>query len=631
MAPAQLFSSHYQDCYFRLDAPLEEIEYVFIRSTQLLQSWSLAAGRDQSTFVIAETGFGSGLNFFVTWHHWLKWCEANPKSSMVLQFVSVELHPLSAGQLRQVHEGFPQFSGYLERVLERLPPPWQGSHQIHLGERLQLQLLYGDGLEMLQTHQFIADTWYLDGFAPRTNARMWSDALFEELATHSRPKARLATFTSAGFVGRGLSHVGFHVHRIAGFRKRQMICAHFQACAVSGFYSSRARRPAKIPQDIAIIGAGYAGLHLAQALLARGKNVQVFDAGSSMGAASNNHAHLLYLHPRIAVNAFNSFYEQAYSFSINAYRDVIGAQPIGVWHRLTKQLASIKAADVAQFWPPEWLRYARQEESLGLVGRVLPGPGLWMPKGYVIQPQLFGASVLEQFPDKARFYSYHRLMDLKYTDRWQLTFESANQKSNKVFDAVVLATGAGSIPMLQALGNTCLGSDPSKPSHWRYPLRPIAGQSTVIASGSNAVRGVLPLKSAICGECYVTPAIDGRYSVGSTFSPDQWAGSVDHAGHEKNMQGLEKTLGEPTSHLIEQVVTGFSATRLQTTDYLPMVGSVLKELGPHLYLMAGFGAKGACVTPFAAHLLASDIAQEPSFFDSALELLDPDRFARRIR
>ena len=54
-------SSDFDDVYFSNHAGIEESLYVFIQQNQLTERWHQ---NNHSTFVIAETGFGTGLNFY---------------------------------------------------------------------------------------------------------------------------------------------------------------------------------------------------------------------------------------------------------------------------------------------------------------------------------------------------------------------------------------------------------------------------------------------------------------------------------------------------------------------------------------------------------------------------------------
>ena len=55
------FSTEFDDIYFSRQGGLAETEYVFMQQNGLPERW-----RDRKNFVIAETGFGTGLNFLTT-------------------------------------------------------------------------------------------------------------------------------------------------------------------------------------------------------------------------------------------------------------------------------------------------------------------------------------------------------------------------------------------------------------------------------------------------------------------------------------------------------------------------------------------------------------------------------------
>jgi tRNA 5-methylaminomethyl-2-thiouridine biosynthesis bifunctional protein len=53
---------------------------------------------------------------------------------------------------------------------------------------------------------------------------MWSEIVFSNMARLSHAGSTLATFTSAGFVRRGLQAAGFEIKKVAGYgRKREMV------------------------------------------------------------------------------------------------------------------------------------------------------------------------------------------------------------------------------------------------------------------------------------------------------------------------------------------------------------------------------------------------------------------------
>lgn len=105
-----------------------------------------------------------------------------------------------------------------------------GCHRLLLDEgRVTLDLWFGDINELTSQlddslNQKV-DAWFLDGFAPAKNPDMWTQNLFTAMARLARPGGTLATFTSAGFVRRGLQEAGFTMQKRKGFgRKREMLC-----------------------------------------------------------------------------------------------------------------------------------------------------------------------------------------------------------------------------------------------------------------------------------------------------------------------------------------------------------------------------------------------------------------------
>ena len=68
------------------------------------------------------------------------------------------------------------------------------------------------------------NAWYLDGFDPRKNKSMWSNSVFQYIKFLSTKDATFGTFTSAGFVRRGLKKFGFEVEKVKGYgRKRHKL------------------------------------------------------------------------------------------------------------------------------------------------------------------------------------------------------------------------------------------------------------------------------------------------------------------------------------------------------------------------------------------------------------------------
>ncbi|MCP4375390.1 MAG: tRNA (5-methylaminomethyl-2-thiouridine)(34)-methyltransferase MnmD, partial [bacterium] len=210
------FCQKHGDIYFSADGGQQETEYVFLQGNRLVERW-----RTSQRFTIAETGFGTGLNFLVTAQAWL---EQAPREAR-LHFISVESTPLKLADLKRAQGRWPQLEEVADELQQHYPPLCHGHHQRSLfAGRVELTLMLGDAIEMYADLDCAVDAWYLDGFAPGKNPDMWDQDLFRQVARLSHQTTTFATFTAAGAVRRGLETVGFETQRPRGFgRKRNML------------------------------------------------------------------------------------------------------------------------------------------------------------------------------------------------------------------------------------------------------------------------------------------------------------------------------------------------------------------------------------------------------------------------
>jgi tRNA 5-methylaminomethyl-2-thiouridine biosynthesis bifunctional protein len=223
----QPYSSLYGDVYYSTDIKnpqqgLDETDYVFLQHNHLAQRWQSLANTD---FVIAETGFGTGLNFLSACQLWLKTAPVSAK----LHFISVEKHPLTRDELSQTQAMWPSFNALSNNLLEQYGDLGAGLHNYTFFDgRITLSLLIGDACQMLSQLQTKMDAWFLDGFSPAKNPDMWQQALYMQIARLSKTGTTFATFTSAGMVRRGLLAVGFNVKKTTGYgKKREMSYGQF--------------------------------------------------------------------------------------------------------------------------------------------------------------------------------------------------------------------------------------------------------------------------------------------------------------------------------------------------------------------------------------------------------------------
>ena len=164
----QPVSLAFGDVYFSRASGLDETRHVFLRHNRLAERFAALPAHGQ--FTIAETGFGTGLNFLCAWEHFLERAPADAR----LHFISAEKFPLTPRDLAQALALWPQLAGLAQQLLaqyQSLPPGW---HRLLLNQgRVTLTLLIGDVLEVLPEVDARVDAWFLDGFAPSKNPDMW--------------------------------------------------------------------------------------------------------------------------------------------------------------------------------------------------------------------------------------------------------------------------------------------------------------------------------------------------------------------------------------------------------------------------------------------------------------------------
>ncbi|WP_086289546.1 bifunctional tRNA (5-methylaminomethyl-2-thiouridine)(34)-methyltransferase MnmD/FAD-dependent 5-carboxymethylaminomethyl-2-thiouridine(34) oxidoreductase MnmC [Campylobacter devanensis] len=272
-----LYNSEFDDIYFNTYEPLAECEYAYSSALDRV---------NKSTIVVAEAGFGVGLNFFCTI---AKFKSLNKKS---LHYIAVEKYPFSKDELVSIYEQFGLDSAIYKEFLDNYHIIPNSLLRIYLLNRtIILDLYFGDILEFLEECEFRADVWYLDGFAPSKNPQMWSEKFLSNLACYSYKDTIIRSFSCARVVRDRLSQNGFDVSKLKGYhKKREML----QAICIKP--KSRIKKQIWFdspvitkPKTILVVGAGISGLAIATLFKEAGFDVVVAEANdkAAQGASSN--------------------------------------------------------------------------------------------------------------------------------------------------------------------------------------------------------------------------------------------------------------------------------------------------------------------------------------------------------
>ena len=280
-----LRADDYDDVYFAARDGLAESHHVFIDGTNFAETL-----HRHKHLTIAETGFGSGLNFLAVLDVLQKFSDCQPDYQ--IDYISFDSRPLPADVIARTHAGFPSLAAHSTALLDNLPPRWPGVHLCHFNQgQMRLHLHYGEAEACLAQSRFCADIWFLDGFAPAKNPDMWSDAVLAHIGRLTRAGGRLASFTAARMVRDGLSAAGFAISKKPGFGdKRDMITGvktgvkpPIQTLPAS----PKKKPPKKIVSHVGIIGGGISGASVAAGLRHRRIAATILDAGPRLATAAS--------------------------------------------------------------------------------------------------------------------------------------------------------------------------------------------------------------------------------------------------------------------------------------------------------------------------------------------------------
>lgn len=649
------YSARFDDVYFSKADGLAETRYVFLQHNHLDERWRALANADH--FTVAETGFGTGLNFLAAMELWLTTAPA----TATLHYLSVEKYPLNKAELQQALSLWPALEAHAQSLLAVYPEHLE--HEIYAlslaGGRIRLTLIIDDatrGLGHCLHHQhpdFIAprcqvDAWFLDGFAPAKNPAMWTPALFTCMAQLSHSGTTLATFTSAGLVRRGLAAAGFATQKATGFgRKREMLTATFAGrpeskADVAPPTHGRPSAPWQLThcrpagKHALVIGAGIAGCHSARALAARGWQVTVVDAGSGPAtAASGNAQGVVYAKLSPKRHPQGRFNLAALNYAQQAYQAFWAQHPEQGAACGVLQLSAGASDDAHQQaastpLPGTQARWVSAEEASALAGLPVANGGLFLPQAGWLNPPALCTWLLDHPGIHCHFHWRATQLVPLPADRWRLV---SDQAATLDADLLVVACAYQAAQFEQL-------------SH--LPLKSIRGQVTQVPSRAP----LRDLRCVITREGYLAPAYQGQHSLGATFTLKNTHPAVTDADHRENLQQLEGLLPDlPTASL--QPTDGKVGFRCTTPDYLPIVGPLADaeamtqvyaplarnaraavprapHYWPNLLVNLAHGSRGLAYTPLCAEYLAA-LADNtpPPLHPELIKALHPARFLLR--
>ncbi len=555
----------FDDIYFSVDGGLAETRAVFLDGCGLPEAW-----QDCGTYVVGELGFGSGLNFLAAWDLW----RATKKPGQRLHFISVEAFPLDKQQLTRALDNFPALKPLADRLIAKWPGPVKGTHRLNFGN-VALTLYHSHVERALTGLDGRINAWFLDGFSPAKNPDMWTDKTFAHLANLSAPNAKLATFTVAGNVRRGLENVGFTVSKKPGFgRKRERLQARFK----SGVKSNA--QPVDIP---VIIGGGIVGASIAHSFIRRGITPILIDPHPDLRtAASGNPAGLMMPKLDLQDRPEARFYNAAFLYAKALYRKHATVLETGILHlagsdKEQARFAKIYANQALPEHEMHWVEAHKAREYLA--AKKEPGyGGLYFPSALVLSPKLstqaLSASATKILTRVGKIS--------KIDDVWHIFDGDGNSLATTT--TLFMCNGANILDLFSA--------------DVRFTRGQICWNETVATPQCAYILGnyALPYKGGVL--------------IGATHS---------HVGPGEDNETRKQDSGDIIKHFGDSIHarldgSGWSArasVRVTTRNTLP----IAERIDGGLFILSGLGSRGLMLAPLLGEALVCKALGEPSPLD----------------
>lgn len=581
------YSERFDDVYFAPESGIDESRHVYLDGIRLRERLASPA---TTIHTVGEIGFGVGLNFLLT----LREFQAHSRPEQKLYYFSAEQYPVRLDDLSELYSLYPELAAESAELLAKYPVLTPGIHALRfLGGRVTLYLMLGPAQDMFQQIDTPVESWYWDGFAPLKNPDAFSEQLFQVVASKSASGAVGASFTSAGWVRRGLEAAGFEIEKRGGFgRKRECIRGVFKRetmpSALPAWYSAQKLKLARAGERIAVAGAGFAGSAIARKLADRGFAVTVFDPNGIAARASGNKAGLFNVQISRLPNPISRFAQASLVHFLNELKQFDLKTHLG-----------ITRADTQDFQALQNSQYPADFFSLQADGIHLPRCGFLNPV------------------ELCRARLRHPNIELRQ-ERW-------GAELRREFDHVVYAIGA----------DLKLESPPEHPLLSLFPVRPIRGQLLELAATDETRR----VRDTRVHHAYVTPldpAVTGAevHLLGATYQaknilPDQ--ASVDR---EFLLAEARRSWPEFAEISARQVVGERVGYRLSTPDKLPLIGPLVDpawlrqnygralkgakidslpplEVSAGEWCLLGLGSRGITFSSLGSEILASLMTGEP--------------------
>ena len=578
-----VYSKLYNDIYFDKLSGLKESDHVYLKTNSLTTKF-----KKKANFVIAELGFGTGLNFLLTWKLW----KENRKSNSSLTYISFENAPLSKKEISRVYKKIKELDKYSNLILKKIPEIYQSTHRIYIkGDNVNLILIYDD-INSLINFNLIVDTWFLDAFSPKKNPFAWTDKLFKQLYNFTNLDGSLSTFSVAGHVRRGLLKAGFKVSKVNGYGNKKEITYAIKKDSIisriSGFNYINKIGP------VAIIGSGISGASLAYALRKRNIECFIIDKSYKLGTGASGNKLAIQM-PKLTLD--NSPYGllslEAFLFSRKIAKD-LNAIPSsnGLVLIPSRDRDIIKYKKLLENnWPLELIN--NNFEKLNFLKHL---NYIYMRSSGIVNNTKFINNLIK---------------DVKFIPKFNVEkIKTLNDGFKNIIDNYGNRLKAKTVIWANGFEMMNLSQN--------VPIKPISGQVTYLKANKLSS----DLKMNFSYGHHFSQAFGGYHQIGASFNRSANT-SYKEIDQNININSIPDFLKKNIFYNFNENKYRVSV-RASTKDRMPFfanLNSFTDKKSDNIYVLGGMGAWGFVYAPLYAELLVNKILNEPLVINKKLERL----------
>lgn len=380
-----------------------------------------------------------------------------------------------------------------------------------------------------------------------------------------------------------------------------------------------------------IIGGGIAGCSTAYALAKRGLSVTLIERHTDLAQeASGNPTAMLYPKLNSKANLQSLLTVQGFQYTLALLKKLPKSD---LTHHLCGQIQlafnkreAEKQASLLDQPNSTILKLKIQQLSAGEASEkaslTLNTGGLYLPNAGWVKPKIFCKALIACTHIKTMVS--HAALNIQGGDGdWLVSI--AQEKTLKANIVVI-----------------CNANDIQQFKQSRHiPVSPVRGQINFFTENNVSKK----VSSVICSDHYLSPAINGFHSIGTTYTPNDLNPALSILDTQANLDALKRLSPALFERIDLSQVTGRVAWRSATKDYIPLAGQLIDEESLRakklryndkpsdlpwlngLYMNAGHGSKGMITAPLCGELIANQVCGEPFISSTSIaSLLNPNRF-----